>query len=670
MNFPYSPFSSSRHSTIWAVISFSALASMTLSAADITWSATDGVFADSGNWAGGVVPGAADNAILNNAGTLRLSSTQTINGLQITSGTMIHTAGGGGLTVNTGFRIGAITGDTGVGDAVYQLDNAIITAGTGLSISSKDYLAKLDLVNGMITIPAGQALIIGGASGETGEAVEQGGFLNGLGGLKIGTEGSTGSYHLGSLNSTSGAAMVVGDDVVIGASGGSGSFLMDSGSFTKNINQFPNSTISLGVGVGSTGEVIQNGGVFVNNNSATRMGVGGDATWTVNGGQVVFGELVLGYSGASNATFTLNNSTMTTTGIHRDSTGDAILNLNGGTLMAGADSLSFLTGLDQATIAGAVTINTQTYNVDIAQNLLDDNGSISKTGSGTLTLTGESSLSAGVSVDEGSLIFNGTLVTPELHVSSVGLLQGNGTIDGNLNVEGFVGPGQSVGTMQVTGNAVISGDLEIDINGSQSNLLVVDGNLDISQTTLDAMVITGTADAPAYVIATYGSLTGGHFVDLLRIPEGYTVDYAYEGNQIALVVAGEETPFESWAAGYSLEGADSAADADPDHDGVMNGVEFLLGTDPTAPTSNEEMPQLTLGDESLTYIFKRSAQATSVEPTVEVSEDLQTWTTIEDDTNGASIEVDTDSSTGDETWTVTIPMAGTKQFVRLRADVP
>ena len=42
-------------------------------------------------------------------------------------------------------------------------------------------------------------------------------------------------------------------------------------------------------------------------------------------------------------------------------------------------------------------------------------------------------------------------------------------------------------------------------------------------------------DDPAYVFASYGSLTGSQFASVVDLPSGYQIDYAYQGNSIALI---------------------------------------------------------------------------------------------------------------------------------------
>ena len=69
------------------------------------------------------------------------------------------------------------------------------------------------------------------------------------------------------------------------------------------------------------------------------------------------------------------------------------------------------------------------------------------------------------------------------------------------------------------------------------DLLAVGGNLDITGATVDFEDIEDggtTLDNEAYVFATYDTLTGT-FGTVTDLPSGYTIDYAYGGNSIALV---------------------------------------------------------------------------------------------------------------------------------------
>ncbi|HEV2293100.1 MAG TPA: PEP-CTERM sorting domain-containing protein [Tepidisphaeraceae bacterium] len=120
---------------------------------------------------------------------------------------------------------------------------------------------------------------------------------------------------------------------------------------------------------------------------------------------------------------------------------------------------------------------------------------------------------------------------------------GNGTIGGLLGVNGTVSPGEGIGTLTGNANAVVNGTLLAEYDGSgagSSDLLDVLGALTLgASSTLDLNQLGLPADDAAYVIASYGSLSGT-FANVLDLPAGYTIDYSYNdgfsSNNIAIAV--------------------------------------------------------------------------------------------------------------------------------------
>ncbi|MBX9644957.1 MAG: autotransporter domain-containing protein [Novosphingobium sp.] len=76
---------------------------------------------------------------------------------------------------------------------------------------------------------------------------------------------------------------------------------------------------------------------------------------------------------------------------------------------------------------------------------------LTKVGSGTLTLTGAASMQGGVTVSGGALIVNSSLLG-NTTVGSAGTLGGSGVLTGNLVNSGTLAPGNVGGTFTVTGN--------------------------------------------------------------------------------------------------------------------------------------------------------------------------------------------------------------------------
>jgi hypothetical protein len=121
-------------------------------------------------------------------------------------------------------------------------------------------------------------------------------------------------------------------------------------------------------------------------------------------------------------------------------------------------------------------------------------------------------------------------------VSAAGTLGGTGTLSGAVTGAGTVSPGiaASIGAL-TAGSGTLSGTLQIDLDGTgsgSSDLFAVTGALDIGSATVNFSEIS-PVDDQAYVFASYGSLVGT-FATVTNIPANYTIDYAYQGNSIAL----------------------------------------------------------------------------------------------------------------------------------------
>jgi len=170
-----------------------------------------------------------------------------------------------------------------------------------------------------------------------------------------------------------------------------------------------------------------------------------------------------------------------------------------------------------------------------------------KTGTGTQVLGGASTYTGTTTVAAGVLVVNGDISTSSLvTVMDGAALQGTGTVGSMLVSDvGHVAPGNSIGTLTIMGSMTINGTLDVEYDdslpGQKIDLLNVSGDLDIASATVDfADISTGPIGLSgiAYVFATYGTLNGGlggTFASVVDLPSGYTIDYAYAGNNIALV---------------------------------------------------------------------------------------------------------------------------------------
>lgn len=131
--------------------------------------------------------------------------------------------------------------------------------------------------------------------------------------------------------------------------------------------------------------------------------------------------------------------------------------------------------------------------------------------------------------------------------------------------------------------------------------------------------------------------------------------------------------FASWTGDNGLTGANAAFGADPDQDGIPNGVEFVLGGQPNPANPNANscdlLPNPQVVGNDFVFTYTRNDAAAYLNPTVEFDADLSgVWTTAVHGFN-ATIEV-TPGSPAD-TVRVSIPRNGAaKLFARLKVVEP
>jgi len=114
-------------------------------------------------------------------------------------------------------------------------------------------------------------------------------------------------------------------------------------------------------------------------------------------------------------------------------------------------------------------------------------GSLTKIGTGTLTLTGTNTYTGATTVNAGSLIVDGSIASAQTLVNAGGLLGGHGSLGGSLVNSGIVSPGDSPGTLTVNNNYTqnAGGTLRIEVAGispSQHDLLAVNGHATLAGT--------------------------------------------------------------------------------------------------------------------------------------------------------------------------------------------
>ena len=317
-------------------------------------------------------------------------------------------------------------------------------------------------------------------------------------------------------------------------------------------------------------------------------------------------------------------------------------------------------GVNDAIAAGAVTINGGTLNIagfsDTVGVVTLSNGSITGSG-GTLTSTSNFILNGAGPVSASAKL--GGAVGLVKSGNSTATLTGINTYTGDTTVE--------EGTLSIN-NAYLadSSTVKVGIVANASASL----NLNHATTdTVDKLFIDGV-QMPA---GTYGSSTSA---------AANKNDTAFSGNGILNVTSSPPVnAYLAWATTtYGLAGGNAAFDFDYDKDGIANGMEWILGGNPTVNDNSSILPAVTgTAAGGLTLVFNRAtASIPETTLTCEWNTDLNsTWNSIpigvaDVGPSGINPTVDIDAPSEGKV-TVNIPAAnavGGRIFARLKATNP
>jgi autotransporter-associated beta strand protein len=368
-------------------------------------------------------------------------------------------------------------------------------------------------------------------------------------------------------------------------------------------------------------------------------------------------------------------------------TGNAVLEVNGTVTVNGS-----LDGVKGATIAPAISLKstlTLVVNEGVVGPELTLSGPVSGTspgygliqsGGGTLVMTGANTYAGVTQISGATLEVDGTQGPGEVDVQVGSVLSGSGVVGpivavADTNVVVAPGAAAAPGILRVSGNATLAGatlKVRLDDNhaAQKCGLLKVSGNLNLTGATLAPLPV-GAFSAGPYVIASYGGSGGTLTGTFAHVPSGYSVNYTYnDGTSSRNVALTVTNPYSIWAAGYGLDPATTAVfDADPDRDGLVNGIEFVLGTSPLDTTGGAGLPVAAVSGTDFVFTYRRNGSAVYLNPVLEVSTTLAagSWTTV---SSGISAATNFYGG-GVDKVTVTVPMAGrTRLFGRLRVDAP
>lgn len=484
--------------------------------------ATDATWGTASNWetnvSTNVVPSSTLSAIL--PGTLPTNATITLG-----SGAQAKTL----FVDTTGYTLQS--GDLTLADQLWIQQ----TGGAGLTLASSGTITTVNATLGADAGKSGQ-LTLNSAGGAVATTV------TGL--MQVGANGgNSGVTVTGGAN----PAVLSANTFRVGVDASNNAVTVSSGG-TLTVTGTDDLAVGMGASAGGNSVVVTGSASVLSAVKNVVVGVGGDGnSFDVLGGASASAAGVrLGIdAGSTGNSVTVDGvgSTLATSSqavyVGVAGSGNTFSITGGGVVTIGGSNKNFYVG--SGTNAAASTASNNALVVSGSGSTLVMNGA-----NADLVISGTAGQTGNVVkvVDGGLLQVNRTLV------GNGGTLTGNGTVAGPVLVGtgGVIAPGgaggaETIGTLTIDGNLDLApsvfpftgqvGRLDIDISGSQIDQISVSGLLNIAGSTLH--FDTSGWDGQTHVFATYGSLTGTFGV-IEGLPAGASLNYAYLGNQIALVV--------------------------------------------------------------------------------------------------------------------------------------
>lgn len=583
---------------------------------------------------GGLVKSGAGSLTLN--GTANLSSALVVNGgnVQLNGTTTV----GGGINVNAGTT--TLAGTSSLTGLVSTNGNLTITGPTAITGSAPFvWIGNFPGADSTMTLEAGGSLTMTGA---------------------------------------------LADSWVLGRDGGSAAMIQNGGTVTYDPTNRGEIYVGASTSPATVASYTLNAGTLEMSSKRLALALGPvTAHLTQNGGAINVGQLDLGSTlpaGPGTGILDLSGGVLTIgAGGITSQSGQSEINLGNATVAAAADWTSTrdmtLTGT-----GGNTTFDTSTFEMTLGGTLSGDGGLI-KNGTGTLALNGFNIYTGPTVVNAGTLSGGGTT---DNELSSLTVASGAIIAPGD-NTTGFFFSGGPVDFAPGSTFAV-----EIDSSAEFADQLAAPNGIDITGANVTFTEI-GFGIIPAgteLVLIDYsGSSRTGTFTGY---PQGatvtaglnsFTISYT-NASRVTLTSTTVLTPYQSWAGSKGLDGSpgkDPAFDADPEQDGISNGLEWVLGGDPLAV---DETPLVTVTSNATTGITltftREEASLGSVSLNVEWDTDLGgTWTSIPITQAGGShpngVTVGVNQAATPDAVTVNIPASNAMNghlFARLRATMP
>ena len=568
----------------------------------------------------------------------------------------LNSFGTGGATTYTFTGSGNTTAGGVIGNGTGTNKVALIKSGNGtLTLSGVNtYSSTTTISGGNLTVSSSGVINNGNVAAGT-ASISSAATLRVDGGTaKFNTSAGTdagllvGTTTAGNVVVTNNGTLTIttGRMILGGSAAGSGtsSLTQDSGTTTVASNFYSGNYNASDIAI-SGGSFTVNGTSNISQRATTNFTISGTAS-------VTFPTLNLGgQPGTYDVNINLNGGTLSVNTVANMVNGTTYFNFDGGTLKARQANADFLNADFVYVKAGGATIDTDIHDVTIDNALLQSGvtvGALTKTGAGKLTLSNANTYAGNTDVRTGTLVLaaaGSQKFYPKADASSNKITDTNPIDTEPVPVQGIVN---------------LDGAFAIDLtaaaaaaNGTEWLLVDVPN---LAETYSSTFTVTDFTETPA----------DSGIWKKTEAPNTYT--FTESTGKLSLAV-GTSNTYADWLTANSPA---TGFTTDSDNDGVSNGVENVLGSNPNVSSAGLTNVSATTSSATCQHTLNPTI-ASDVSYSYEWSTDLVEWkATTETNTAGTTATITPSAPvSGVVTVTTAITFGPTaKLFTRLNATKP